>query len=88
MASKTKSRSLTPVRANSLQPAYRGQTRDWVRNDRLNASAEGQQTAIAILDHELAAMPWHVAKSPSEFYALGSVHKEGAAPTVFVAFFF
>ena len=35
--------------------------------------AESQQTAIAILHHELARVPWHVGRSPSEFYALGCV---------------
>src|SRR5260370_36166363 len=40
---------------------------------RLQVRAESQQTAIAILHHELAAAPWHVAKSPSEFNALGGV---------------
>src|SRR6266851_3632981 len=40
---------------------------------RLQVRAESQQTAIAILHHELARLPWHVAKSPSEFYALGCV---------------
>src|SRR5437899_7238586 len=45
------------------------------RNDRrrLEVRAEGQQTAIAILHHELARVPWHVGKSPSEFYALRCV---------------
>ena len=37
------------------------------------AESFAQQTAIAILDYELAAMPGHVAKSPNEFYALGGV---------------
>src|SRR6266849_1150035 len=40
---------------------------------RLQVRAESQQTAIAILHHELPLVPWHVAKSPSEFYALGGV---------------
>src|SRR5690348_6854791 len=40
---------------------------------RLQVRAESQQTAIAILHHELPALPWHVAKSPTEFYALGGV---------------
>jgi hypothetical protein len=40
---------------------------------RLQVRAESQQTAIAILHHELALVPWHVAKSPSEFHALGGV---------------
>src|SRR5258707_14849954 len=40
---------------------------------RLQVRAESQQTAIAILHHELAAVPWHVAKSASEFHALGGV---------------
>ena len=40
---------------------------------RLQVRAESQQTAIAILHHELAPAPWHVAKSSSEFYALGCV---------------
>ncbi len=40
---------------------------------RLQVCAESQQTAIAILHHELPLVPWHVAKSPSEFHALGGV---------------
>ena len=40
---------------------------------RLQVCAESQQTAIAIFHHELAAVPGHVAKSPSEFHALGGV---------------
>ena len=47
---------------------------------RLQVRAESQQTAIAILDHELAAVPGHVAKSASEFHAVGGVlgiKKEG-----------
>ncbi len=40
---------------------------------RLQVRAESQQTAIAILHHELPLVPWHVAKSPSEFHALGGV---------------
>src|SRR3984893_4092310 len=55
-------------------------SRNWVRDDtyqekqrddgrRLQVRAESQQTAIAILHHELPRVPWHVAKSPSEFYA-------------------
>src|SRR5260370_1416555 len=40
---------------------------------RLQVRAESQQTAIAILHHELPLVPWHVAKSASEFYALGGV---------------
>jgi len=40
---------------------------------RLQVRAESQQTAIAILHHELPLVPWHVAKSPSELYALGGV---------------
>jgi len=40
---------------------------------RLQVRAEGQQTAVAILHHELAAVPGHVAKSSSEFHALGGV---------------
>src|SRR5437660_2342286 len=40
---------------------------------RLQVRAESQQTAIAILHHELPAMPGHVAKSSSEFHALGGV---------------
>jgi hypothetical protein len=40
---------------------------------RLQVRAESQQTAIAILHHELALVPGHVAKSPSEFHALGGV---------------
>src|SRR5260370_658073 len=39
----------------------------------LQVRAESQQTAIAILHHELALVPGHVAKSPSEFHALGGV---------------
>jgi len=39
----------------------------------LQVRAESQQTAIAILHHELALVPGHVAKSPSEFHALGRV---------------
>jgi hypothetical protein len=40
---------------------------------RLQVRAESQQTAIAILHHELPLVPGHVAKSPSEFHALGGV---------------
>jgi hypothetical protein len=40
---------------------------------RLYVRAESQQTAPAILHHELARVPWHVGNSPSEFYALGCV---------------
>jgi len=40
---------------------------------RLQVRAESQQTAIAILHHELPLVPWHVAKAPSEFHALGGV---------------
>src|SRR5882762_4398420 len=40
---------------------------------RLQVRAESQQTPIAILYHELAAVPGHVAKSTSEFNALGGV---------------
>ncbi len=58
--------------------------RNWVRDDthqekqrddgrRLQVRAESQQTAIAILHHELPLVPWHGAESPSEFYALGGV---------------
>jgi hypothetical protein len=40
---------------------------------RLQVRAESQQTAIAILHHELPRVPGHVAKPPSEFHALGCV---------------
>ena len=40
---------------------------------RLQVRAESQQTAIAVLHHELARVPRHVGNSPSEFYALGCV---------------
>jgi hypothetical protein len=40
---------------------------------RLQIRAESQQTAVAILHHEPPLAPWRVAKSPSEFYALGGV---------------
>src|SRR5256885_9047052 len=33
---------------------------------RLQVRAESQQTAIAILHHELTRVPWHVGKAPSE----------------------
>ncbi len=66
VASKEKSRSLTPVR-------QRQATRFGMTRRRLRVRAESQQTAIAILHDELAAVPWHVAKSPSEFHALGGV---------------
>src|SRR5260370_1690472 len=39
----------------------------------LEVRAESHQTAIAILHHELALVLGHVAKSPSEFHALGGV---------------
>src|SRR5260370_41001870 len=39
----------------------------------LQVRAESQQTAIAILHHELPLVAGHVAKSPSECYALGGV---------------
>jgi hypothetical protein len=48
-------------------------TKSRAKDRPLQVRAEGQQTAIAILHHELAAVPWHVAKSASEFYALGGV---------------
>src|SRR5260370_30048770 len=56
---RTKSRAPDRVGMNSAQP--------------LQVRAESQQTAIAILHHELPLVPWHVAKSASEFYALGAV---------------
>ena len=65
-AHKPQSRSLTPVRQR--QATGFGMTRRG-----LQVRAESQQTAIAILDHELPLVPWHVAKSPSEFYALGGI---------------
>ena len=40
---------------------------------RLQIRAEGYQTAVAILHYKLTRVPWHVGKSPSEFYALGCV---------------
>jgi len=40
---------------------------------RLQVRAESQQTAVAVLHHELARVPWHVGNAPKEFYALGSV---------------
>src|SRR5882762_6661904 len=40
---------------------------------RLEVRAERQETAIAVLHHELAAVPGHVAKSASELHALGGV---------------
>jgi hypothetical protein len=45
----------------------------WPLSRRLPVRAESQQTAVAILHHELPLVPWRVAKSPSEFYALGGV---------------
>ena len=39
----------------------------------LQIRAESQQTAIAILHDELARVPWHVGKSPSEFDASGCI---------------
>ncbi len=50
-----------------------GQERPSHIGRRLQVRAESQQTAIAILHHELPLVPWHVAKSPSEFHALGGV---------------
>ena len=38
-----------------------------------NVHPEGQQAPIAILHHELAAVPGRVANSSSELYALGGV---------------
>ncbi len=66
------------------QPLRPLTARNWVRDDthqekqkddgrRLQVRAESQETAIAILHHELAAVPWHVAKPPSEFHGLGGV---------------
>ena len=37
--------------------------------DRLQVRAEGEQTAVAILHHKLARVPWHVGESSSEFHA-------------------
>jgi len=42
---------------------------------RLQVRAESQQTAIAILHDELAAVPWHVDKSPKSGGECGSVRK-------------
>src|SRR6266853_3492666 len=71
---KGKSRSLTPVRKR--RDRVRDDTHQKKQKDdgrRQHVRAESQQTAIAILHHELPFVPWHVAKSPSEFYALGGV---------------
>jgi hypothetical protein len=61
--------------AESRFLAIRLQGRSSGRDDRrrLQVRTESQQTAIAILHHELARVPWHVGRSPSEFYALGCV---------------
>jgi hypothetical protein len=64
-----KSRSLTPVRKR--RDRVRDDTQQEKQKDdgrRLQVRAESQQTAIAILHHELPLVPWHIAKSPSEFY--------------------
>ncbi len=77
------SASLSRSRAARLSCEH-AHKRNWVRDDthqekqkdhgrRLQVRAESQQTAVAILHHELAAVPWHVAKSPGECYALGGV---------------
>jgi hypothetical protein len=42
---------------------------------RLQVRAESQQAAIAILHHELALVPGHVAKSPKSGGECGSVRK-------------
>jgi len=42
---------------------------------RLQVRAESQQTAIAILHHELLLVPGHVAKSPKSGGECGSVRK-------------
>src|SRR5260370_12637945 len=69
--SKRESRSLSPVRQNQATGfGMTGKAKGDGR--RLQVRAESQQTAIAILHHELAAVPWHVAKSAREFHALGS----------------
>src|SRR5579871_209589 len=39
----------------------------------LDVRAESQQTAIAVLDHEPARVPWHVGNPPREFHALSCV---------------
>jgi len=77
------SASLSRSRAARLSCEH-AHKRNWVRYDihqekqkddgrRLQVRAEGQQTGVAILHHELPRVPWHVAKSPSEFHALGGV---------------
>src|SRR6202040_321977 len=75
--------SSSPAFATTFVPLT-ADKRNWVRDDtnqekqrddgrRLQVRAESQQTAIAILHHELPTVPWHVARSPSEFHALGGV---------------
>src|SRR5947199_1903637 len=39
----------------------------------LQVRTESKQTAIAILDHELARTPWHVGESATKLYASGCV---------------
>src|SRR6266478_2538067 len=75
-----------PIGRETRRPGTDGTAdkRNWVRDDthqgkqkddgrRLKVRAESQQTAIAILHHELPLVPGHVAESASEFYALGCV---------------
>ena len=55
------------IRDDTHQEKHRGDGR------RLQVRAESQQTAVAILHHELAAVPGHVAKFTGEFNGLGGV---------------
>jgi len=42
-------------------------------NPGLQVRAEGQQAAIAILDHEFTQVPWHVGKSAGEIHAASGI---------------
>jgi hypothetical protein len=44
-----------------------------MKETKLQARAEGQQTPVAILHHKLSRVPWHIGKSPRELDAVGGV---------------
>jgi len=62
---------LPPIHNWGRDETHQEKQRD--RGRRLQVRAESQQAAVAIFHHELAAVPWRVVKSPSEFHALGGV---------------